>query len=83
MRFSPKEPTRPKIFIFKTSIALCSISKGISEIHPFEREYWLPGDTQKQRNSVVYSFIVVHSVMPEIDENVPLIVRDFHKKGGK
>ena len=58
--------------IAKTLIVLYSIKKEISEIYRL----------QNHQSSIMYSFIFIHSVMSENDKNRPLIVCDFHTKGG-
>ena len=67
-------------FISKTSTILHSITKGISKIYQLKREYWLSEVLQKHHSLIIYSFIIIHSVMSENDKNVPLIVCDFHTK---
>ena len=67
-------------FIPKTSTILYLITKEISKIHQLEREQWLPEVLRKYQSSVIYSFIFIHSLMSENDENVPLIACDFHTK---
>ena len=67
-------------FISKTSTVLHSTTKGISKIYQLEREYWLSEVLQKHHSSIIYSFILIHSVMSENDKNVPLIVCDFRTK---
>ena len=38
---------------------------------------------EKHQNSVIYSFVFLHSLMSENDKSVPFIVFDFHMKRGK
>ena len=38
---------------------------------------------EKHQNSVIYSFVFIHSLMSENDKSVPSIVFDFHMKRGK
>ena len=67
-------------FIPKTSTILYSITKRISKIYQLERELWLSEVLQKHQSSIIYSFILIHSMVSENHKNVPLIVCDFHAK---
>ena len=67
-------------FIPKTSTILYSVKKGISKIYQLKRELWLSEVLQIHQNSVIHSFIFIHSLMSENDKNVPSIVCDFHTK---
>ena len=64
-------------FIPKTLTILYYITKGISKIYQFERELCLAEVLQKDKNSIIYSFIFIHSLISEDEKNVPLIVCDF------
>ena len=64
-------------FIHKSTVILCSITKGISKICQLERELWLAEVLQKHQSSIIHSFIFIHSLMSENDKNVPLIVFFF------
>ena len=55
----------------KTSTIIYSVTKGLSKIHQLKREEWLYKVLQKHLNSVIYSFIFIHSLMSENDKNVP------------
>ena len=67
-------------FIPKILAILYSITKGISKIYQLERERLLSEVLQKHQSSMIYSFIFIHSLMSENDNNVPLILSDFHTK---
>ena len=67
----PQGTYKTQNFIFKTSVALCSITKGISEMRQLEREKWLCEVLQKHKSSIIYSFIFIHFVISENDKKVP------------
>ena len=80
MKVFPQGTYIPQTFIPKTSTILYSVTKGISNIYQLKRELWLSEVLQIHQNSVIHSFIFIHSLMSESDKNVPLIVCDFHTK---
>ena len=67
-------------FIPKTSTILYSITNGISKIYQLKKRVMLSKVLQKQKSSVIYSFIFIDSLMSENDKNLPLIVCHFHTK---
>ena len=68
-------------FISKTATILYSIRKGISKIYQLKN--YGSQVLEKHQNSVIYSFVFIHSRMSENDKSVPFIVFDFHMKRGK
>ena len=57
--------------------------KRISEMYLLERQQWLYEVLQKHQNSMIYSFIFIHSVKSEIDKNVHSMHCGFHTKRGR
>ena len=69
-------------FLFRTSIGHYSLTKGIFEMQLLKREQCLSEVLQKHQSSVIYSFILIHSVMNGFDKNVHSM-HCFHMKRGR
>ena len=80
MKVFPQGTYIAQTFIPKTSTILYSVTKGISKIYQLKRELRLSEVLQIHQSSVIHSFTFIHSLMSEIDKNVPSIVCDFHTK---
>ena len=59
-------------YIFVLFRAMREMTKSCSRI------YMLSAVLQKYQSSIIYSLIFIHSLIREIDKNIPLIVCDFY-----
>ena len=79
MNFSiPKGDKKIKVFSQGTYIAQNFISNLFSILQQKEFLKYI-----NSKESIRSLKLFIHSVMSENDKNVPLIVSDFHMKGGK